>query len=254
VQRRHAACLVIRAAAAARPVFNRRFNRNGMHTHLLISALDDYDDDMDGGGGGVADDGHDYDYENDDDMIEFPWNSVEIVVPNHLTWCNWCRSMRQRLLLMRSSSPLAVVACRMASSVDKFAGGSRLEHAITVQILRRCSSVLAWRLWMDHSKARVRSVGDREIIHEFTHQQHLKEQQEYQIAKRKKSLERQQRYEAERRAELKFSQQESLKKTGAIIAVLAVAWTWPHFALYFALFLVLGALAILWIFYSAYHQ
>ncbi len=253
MQRRHAACLVIRAAAAARPVFNRRFNRHGMHTHLSMSALDDYDDDMDGGGGGVADDGHDYDYENSDDRIEFSWNSLEVAVPNYLTWCNWCRSMRQRLLVMCSSSPLAVVACRMASPVDKFAGGSRLEHAITVQILRRCSSVLAWRLWIGDSKARVRSVGDREIIHEFTHQQHLKEVQEYEIAQRKKSMERQQLHEAERRAELKFSQEESLKKTGAVIAVLAVAWTWPHFALYFALFLVLVAFAILLIFYSAYH-
>ncbi len=76
---------------------------------------------------------------------------------------------------------------------------------------------------MGNSKARVRSVGDREIIHEFTNQQHLKEVQEYHIAERKQVLERQQLHEAERRAELKFSQHQSLKKTAAVIAVLAVA-------------------------------
>jgi hypothetical protein len=92
-----------------------------------------------------------------------------------------------------------------------------------VQILRRCSSVLAWRLWMGNSKARVRSVGDREIIHEFTHQQLLKEKQEKQeneIAERIKVLERQQ---LQKLHEDERSQQQSLKKTAAVIAVLAVA-------------------------------
>jgi hypothetical protein len=209
-----------------------------------MSALDDYDDDVDGGGGGGGGGGghDDYDDENDDRQ-----SSLELAAPNHLPWCNWCRGMRQRLRLMCSSSPLSVVAFRMASPVDKFAGGSRFEHAITVHILRRCSSVLAWRLWMGNSKARVRSVGDREIIHEFTHQQHLKEEQENENAERKNLLKRQQLREDHRRAEQKDSQQQFFMKTGAVIAVLAVAWTWPHFALYFALFLVLVVLAMFWI-------
>ena len=117
VQRRHAACLVIRAAAAARPVFNRHFNRHGVHMHLSMSALDDYDDDVGGSGGGGRRRGGDDAY-----IIWFGeqhyWRSPELAAPKPLHWCNWCSSMRQRLRLMCSSSPLSVVAFRMSSSVD----------------------------------------------------------------------------------------------------------------------------------------
>jgi hypothetical protein len=44
-----------------------------------------------------------------------------------------------------------------------------------------------------------------------------------------------------------YLEQKSLMLSGAIIAVLAVAWTWPYFALYFALFLVVVVLAFFWI-------
>lgn len=155
-------------------------------------------------------------------MLELSRCSLELAALNHLPWCNWCRSMRQRLRLMCSSSPLSVVAFRMASPVDKFAGGSRLKHAITSHILRRCSSVLAWRLWMGNSEARVRSVGDREIIHKFTDQQRLKKEQENENAYRNAELKRQQLREDARRAELKYLQQQSFMKTGAVIAVLAI--------------------------------
>jgi hypothetical protein len=202
-----------------------------------MSALDDYDDDVCGGGGGADDD--DYDDENDNDRLELSRCSLELAAQNNLPWCHWCRSMRQRLRLMCSSSALSVVAFRMASPVDKFSGGSRLDHAITLHILRRCSSVLAWRLWMGNSEARVRSVGDREIIHKFTHQQRLKERQENENAE----LKRQQLAEDARHAELKYLEQQLFMKTGAVIAVVAVAWTWPYFALYFTLLLVLVVVA-----------
>ena len=194
VQRRHAASLVFRAAAAARPVFNRNFNRHGVHMHLSTAAprvqesaakaraqVDDDDDDE-------------------------------------------CYSMPQRLRLMCSSSPLSVVAFRLALSVDRFASGGRFEHTITVHILRRCSSVLAWRLWMGNSKSCVRSVGDREIIHSFTAQQHLKEEQQQKIEelKMKHLMEVARR---QREQEQIQSEQSDWIKAAAIIGFLAVAWT-----------------------------
>ena len=74
---------------------------------------------------------------------------------------------------------------------------------------------------MGNSEARVRSVGDREIIHKFTDQQRLKEKQDNENAYRNAELKRQQLREDARRAELKYSQQQSFMKT---VVVLAIFW------------------------------
>ncbi len=143
MQRDHAASLVVRAAAA-RPISN----RHGVHLPTMA-------------------------------QLGFRI-SQRALQPAALK--PRCQDMHQRLHLMCSSSPLSVVAFRLALSVDRHGVGRRVEHKITGLILRRCFGITALRLWMGDSKPRVRSVSDREIVESFTADLRMKKDQERQIA------------------------------------------------------------------------
>jgi hypothetical protein len=109
-----------------------------------------------------------------------------------------CQDMYQRLHLMCSSSLLSVVAFRLALSVYRHGGGSRIEHKITGLILRRCFGITALRLWMENSKPRVphvRSESDREIVESFTADLGMKEDQQRQ--KRQQEFQKRQQEERE---------------------------------------------------------
>ena len=59
-----------------------------------------------------------------------------------------CRDNSQRVRLLCCSCPLSILAFRLAGAVEIHGGGRGLQHRVVAQIMKRCFSVLAWRLWI----------------------------------------------------------------------------------------------------------
>ena len=103
---RHAACLVLSAAAAC-PIFGRR----SLHAQYLQPPA----------------------------QLGFK-PSLEL-----LSMQLRCRDNGQRVRLLCCSCPLSILAFRLAGAVDRHTPG--LQHRVVAHMMKRCFSVLAWRLW-----------------------------------------------------------------------------------------------------------
>ena len=106
---RHAASLVLGAAAAC-PIFGRR----GLHAQYLQ-----------------------------------PPAQLGLKRSLQLVWTQLrCRDNSQRVRLLCCSCPLSILTFRLAGVVEIHGGGRGLQHRVVAQIMKRCFSVLAWRLWI----------------------------------------------------------------------------------------------------------
>ncbi len=139
-----------------------------------------------------------------------------------------CQDMHQRLHLMCISSPLSVVAFRLALSVDRHGGGSRVEHKMTGLILRRCFGITALRLWMGDSKPRVRSVSDREILESFTADLRMQKYQERQMLRQQSEKERREEYERRWQEQRHEQMMHSIWVATIMAGIIVFTWIKEH--------------------------